>query len=931
MMLHRDGPRRGVILTIVLICALLLIAMAVAFQFISSSDYREAGRLMRSVQAAALADLASDEIYATLATVNYGPSDPKPQWVSDLLTALNPLRGTANPIDLQQSITFPAAALPITNGAAIMAKGIVNVASITGIAGPFLVLPTGGMEKLIYKEPLFNDAAKDLTAWDLRAPLGLQVSVAGSGGPFEFSQKYYRGQLLEITDTTPPAAEFGLFSYCPPPTEEYALDDLQRGGSLIINPGASPTAAGGRIQLRGPLMLVPEDPPPPPTATGLPWMGDVNGPPLPVTDGNGTHPSANFPDGQWADAFATVPGPREALHPEAHGNGLPDPVMKGVSLSSADVLTSMTPRRPAHGHSICQLKTKPFMLTIHIVGVTVHVPIPYLDIKLDNISAVLVDKIHTQDASYDSTDEDPVAYYPPQSYFYGPLPPGGQKFQILSTMPSTNPYCYKGITVPMSGANPAVFNGEAGQEGDVSVTEPVPRAGKPGPQNEGLIGVYGVSLVDGKTYKAVPIYQFSLWMTQRGINTLSEPDRSIAQGDIDSIALQVLEPDNLNLPLSLTFLVRRFQVEGGVAYDTPPSNLHVSLPTALQAKQAALAPFGTYYHQADFWNSGPGQVHESDMLAALKTDTLSMSLNDVLNHLCHDDGPPDMAAVDPSWPVGTPLLAPSEAKVVRDWMVGDYAKQLLRFTSAQNATAPDLALTALLQDVKYRPNLPPPLPPAMNRRPQGAFGPYVSLALVTPDLNQLGSDFPDGIFPPKFRNFELSGSRTYATMDDYVAAEQVNGLLELRGAVVIRNMTYHQNITYHGRGLIIAMTTDPNAPATLDGNVVPAPGDNTSVLTLVHRVSADLMKTGKPPALRIGAQFTGSCFSDSGVKGISGGTTVISGNLVTALLNKEASGPADTTIVKWNPNLLNAAPAAGMVPNWTVEMGGEVTSLEPGL
>ena len=73
--------RAGFVLPVVLVCGLLGISMVVTFQFISSSDYKQVGRLMRSVQAVALADLAGDEVAAKLQTIKWIQGEPRPAWI----------------------------------------------------------------------------------------------------------------------------------------------------------------------------------------------------------------------------------------------------------------------------------------------------------------------------------------------------------------------------------------------------------------------------------------------------------------------------------------------------------------------------------------------------------------------------------------------------------------------------------------------------------------------------------------------------------------------------------------------------------------------------------------------------------------------------------------------------------------------------------
>jgi len=109
--------------------------------------------------------------------------------------------------------------------------------------------------KVFYAEPIFGDGDKDPVPWDLRGPFTVGRHHGLSRGPFVFERRFSRTQTLAITDTSPPAGEFALFNYLPPPDEDYALNDLSRGGRLTVFP-----LDAGRVMVRGPLCSSPRTP-----------------------------------------------------------------------------------------------------------------------------------------------------------------------------------------------------------------------------------------------------------------------------------------------------------------------------------------------------------------------------------------------------------------------------------------------------------------------------------------------------------------------------------------------------------------------------------------------------------------------------------------------------------------------------------------------
>jgi hypothetical protein len=950
--------REGFVLPIVLVCGLLLASMVITFQFVSSSDYKVVARFMRDAQATALADLASDELAATVNNIQYGAGATQPQWVKDLFAELDAAKSAgAATIDVRKSVTYPLQQFPITASVAQAAKGLVELSSISGVIGPFTVLKGSGVKELIYKEELFNDAGKDLTAWDLRGPMNLEVEVAGRGGPFEFSQKYLRGQLLEISDTTPPAKDFTVFSYLPPPSEDYALNDLQRGGTVRIDPGASNGQPTGRVLLRGPLLYLPEEAPAPADKV---YMGNekpkITGPP-------GT--SASYPDNEWTASLATVPGPRELQHPD---NPTTDPggeLLPGVDAALVGVQTAMNPRRPTNEKSISKLQTKPLTITLVVNTLLgspcpstkeVTVPVPVVTIDLPGVSPVLAKGLEGSTATFETIDQDVVAYYPPLAYFHAPLPTNKQKLKLLATPPALLvPRAYHGVTVPLAGA-PSLFTGGAGDEGDVIVTEPVPRTGQTDAENTGVMGLYGLATQESKTYLNEPIVEVAKWLVDKGIDKMPNRDRKVKDdlsglaaigasmcsgdptyGDIaranrDAIVAQAMA--QLGLSPALKFLVRRFAVEAKMSFDDPPTSLAVgSLKTRLGNHEGVVVPYGSYYHEVNFWNAKPPADVKDAIKEGLRTAErpAGVSTTQLLDQLLPANGQPQVGAVDSSWQPNQPAPAGSKAKVVRDWLGDKYAGEMLRFTAAKGAADPGDALEKLMAGAAPRGFATPRAD--VRPRQAGAFGPHdappaaagggapITVEQMVNDLRPL---FPKGVFPSKARDWEESVTRSYSKLSEYLAAESQGNVLQLRGVVLVKETDVAPNITYSGRGVLIVVTTNATSPAALGGTVTPAAGDQRSRLTVVHRVAPGLIGTGPPPALVLGTQFTGTVYSETGVKPKSSSVR-IDGTLVTGLLNKQSIDDDDRVDVQYTAD----SQVNAMVDAWTLESSGEVSSVDP--
>lgn len=949
----RKTSNRGFALPLVLVGGFLLASLVLSFHFVSASDTRSIARLTRSVQAGLLADLASDELAGQVAAISYGANDPKPQWVTDMFTELANQRTGTPPFKVKggSPITFGLNDLPVTKAAADRSAGLLQVKSVEAKLGPFT--PTGADDALIYKDEVFQDAAKDPRAWDLRGPLAVEIVVAGDRGPFDFGQRYQRGQELVITDTSPPASEFALFSFLPPPDASYAMLDMQTGGNLVINPAGADNNSSSRVHIRGPLFIMSEDAPSAPNephiATTMANADKVQDAPA------GGKPSA-YPDGQWTAGMATIPGPRTLQHTDDTGSNI-DAALGGIRDAFEGAVEGLQPRRPANAVAETRLKTRPgaaipVTVTVNVttpaVGIlgvrivesttisqkiTIDFNVPTIDWRMLQESLVLSNNYQSDNATFETIDRDVVAYYPPGAYIYGPLPPEKHTFKMFKNLPALVPRpCYFGVKVPLGGGEPAKFDPAQKAEGDLVTTEPVPRAGNPPAANAGLIGVYGVALFESKTIVNYPIRELALWMMQKFIDTklASAPDfvKRVARENKETAADQTLA--FLRMSPTLQFLIRRFKLEGGLKYaNLPTADFSSDLRDKLNAKQALIAPWGSWYHDKGFWKSQLPAPLLDEGKKALKTATVNKPADETLKVLLQEGNQPeftpDWNAIDPSWPTGGSPGADTAAKKIRDWICGDHAQKLLRpvlggSTGTNGATNFD-ALLALAKEPRgiTEPTLKP------GKRPKGAFGDYLAPAVAPADFAALKTDFPKGYFPSKYRDFERAVTRSYYSMENYLNAETKNGALDLKGVVLIERMEFAKPFTYRGRGIIVCGSTDQHT-ASLTGKVQAAADDPKACLTLVHRVSPNLLKTGKAPQIKLGDEFQGAVYSDSGVTPSS--STHIIGNLSCGLIEKNKIAAGTTLQVDYFKDRM-ACPPDKIAERWTVEMTGEVSSTQP--
>jgi hypothetical protein len=975
--------RRGSVLPIVLLCAVLLVGMVVAFHFITSSDYKLAARMIQEAQARALADLAFDEVWHSVHELDSRPSAPRPDWMKELIDELDAERrdaGTGDDVDVKKTKRFDVAReLPVTAAAQALATEIADLSSVVAKIGPFKVDggPFGGNPGLHYSERVFADQDKDLRPWDLRGPLGLEVTVKGDRSPIGFSQVYQRGQMLMFTDTTPVAREFCTFVYGTPPSAEYAINDLNSPASAgFLN--LHPQHDKGRIMIRGPLLVVPEEAP----IGSLPkgFLGDT----APQAPAPNRQPM-NYPDGKYAPELAMLPGPRELQHPDAQTGTITGVVSTIVPDVLEGVLAGVEARRPRREESLSHLKTKQykFNVDVNICGSPFNIRsrVPEIESTLDRLSLVLARGAGTGNgAVYQSLDLDKASYYPPMGFFYGLRPESSQKLVIKQSVPSINDFnnSYQGIHVPyQASGDPRKFTPALGRttgtdpnarlEGDVVVTEPVLRNdGKN--QNVGLLGLYGVAQFESKTYLSIPILKLSYWLIDIAIEkTPDTPDpaktaqfiedngifkalaigitcfmagqglrpspKKILQDNRDSLARQALT--NLRIDPATMFMVRRFLTTGA-----PPFNFPTDVGTLsglLRDRRAAIVPFGAYTHESNFWQSEQMQPSKQAVINSLTTKDPSITADDdeVMRRLLREPvyrRPPDIAAIDRGWPVGgMPNQMSNGLTEALKNLCETYAGRLNRFNDAENKPPGDV-VDALFGAQRPQSWVLPPNP-AEKLRPRGVFLPQSQPLPAGADVRDLATPYNRGFFPPKYRDFLRIATRQYDTLEEYAAAEAVNAnggkVLPLKGAVFIKKLNFTGGLTYRGRGIILTYTAKDQAAPVLAGNVRPETPGQGSHLILVHRVAPEVVAQPDMPVMQLGPQFEGTVVSDTGVKPAAGGDLIIKGNLVAGLLNKAKQGAADVDVV-YDPTLATPAATDGMKPLWTPELNGQVTSVNPG-
>lgn len=923
-----QSDRRGWVLPLVLLCGMVLALGLFFFQFVTSTDASQVRRLMKLTQAAALADAASDELHAQLWLLQPAAADAKralPPWAGELLARLDDARSaargtTASGLDVRLAVDVRAQLTATLESAARAGETLALSSAILRL-GPFRSVPGAYDARLFYAEPAFADAAKDPVPWDLRGPITLEISIRTERGPFVFDQRFVRTTELALTDTTPPAAEFALFNYLPPPDEDYALNDLQRGGRLTVFP-----MDAGRVMVRGPLLLAAEDAP-----KEKPHLG---GRQRPADALNYPAPEAR----QWT-GWSTVPGPRALQYPA--GDAIRQ-VKQGVEsileLFRVDPLFSdLGPRRPRTDKSptsgfgpLGPFDTGPFK-----VG-----PFGPWDFDLSFLIAVGVERLAS---IYLPLNDDEVSTFSPGAYYFGPLESGKQTFSILGSthfVPKTagqptSASMYRGVRVPATPGQPGApytgglngLTGLTGTEAEAILPEPVPRLAGQTLVDTGLVGYYRIAMFDATTFFSVS-----------ALELFGPLLCSLVTGPLGGATCKAITTwiSYLGLDASPRFMVRYHETQ--TPGELPARFDFAGVEKALAEDQAMVVPYGLFMHTDDFWSGANfKKAFKEWMFNTIANDIFKFGadkLVKVLGNLIK--GMTSKAAVEAAESeTGVAAREALELSAVVLKEVEEASAGILRLI-ADSFTGQYFAKLALN---RLKPLVTDPIKGLINL----VFSTYPpdrphhsavaeAFAAVGRDTASLVAEYPQGLFPPKHREWERIVTRSFPDLPTYLASDTRDGVLELRGAVLIRKLAHRGGpIRYRGRGILVAVTEDATAPATLDAVVEPAEPAGDSHLILAHRVLESAAAGGRLPSLLLGQKFAGTVYSDTGVAPASQ-ATLVEGNLVTGLLNKRGipgalTGPTEGVFVRYSPQLAKAVegPRANY---WSLDLIGDVTSTD---
>lgn len=898
--------RRGMVLPIALLCCLLITGNVVTFQFVSSSDYAQVRTLSRSIQAGALADLASDELWLLLARRGTAGWSERPGWLRQLLERVDRERDSPGPdgtIDVVDTIELKDE-MTETAAAALDAGTGIELSSARARIGPFRPPPESSERLPFYAEPLFGDASKDLQPADLRAPLAFDVSIATGSGAFRRRQEL-RAQELALTDTAPIAQEFALFSFRPPRDDDSILNELQRGGRFQVY------AKGARAMVRGPLFLVPEE-----SGAQRVMLGGVAR----------TGLSLSYPEAgnrTWL-GWSVVPGPRALQYPIKALNHIGVLNKLESFLRQSPPSPDVGPRRP--------IRTRCRGMDIGIPGAlgfgpwSWHIPAsPVVQVGMDALAAF-----------YWPLGDDSVAYFQPGNYFHALRPEGSQTFSLLGGTEAvslrsgepTSLSLFSGLRSQAPGGAAESFRTTAllpsgGPDGDLLVPEPMSESSRDEVGDIGIVALHGVANFDSHEFLGVDLVNLFSYLV---LGSLAGPGGAGAS----KIVLEVL--DYLGLKPTIKLLLRWYGVDsselaaGEVERD--------ALEKLLKEEKVQAVPYGLYCAHDDFWSSTRLRKYVEDLVVHMAVSAISKVMMD------HWFGAKDPMTKAQKLDSGKPGAA-ATAIDTRTFLHGHARGFLERYRQVKGLATQHEAYRAFIKKAI----------PATSRWGvrQGDFLVHRALGprgKLDTGREQAGAElldnataprlppdaYPKGYLPPKLRRFEAIATRRYPDLQAYLDAESVEGVLQLRGAVILDRLDYHgPPIAYRGRGIVIASTADAARPATLDAEVFPVVSADASndLLILAHCVTPELLAAGRLPALRLGRYIAGSVYSQTGVAPAQS-ETLIEGNLVTGWLNKSAVdgslvGPMQGVKVIY-ARRLGRQPGDSRAAYWSVELAGRLQS-----
>lgn len=195
------------------------------------------------------------------------------------------------------------------------------------------------------------------------------------------------------------------------------------------------------------------------------------------------------------------------------------------------------------------------------------------------------------------------------------------------------------------------------------------------------------------------------------------------------------------------------------------------------------------------------------------------------------------------------------------------------------------------------------------------------------ELAERAKKYPHGMFPPKYSSWASLATRTYPDFDTYLKAEKVGDVLPLRGIVLVRKLDYKgEAIKYRGVGLVVVISETADSRPKLDARVEPEARDGKHWMQLIHLIKPALFVEKNRPVLALGELFTGTVYSETGVKPAGRGTVIL-GNLVCGHINKSAidtslTGPEEGVTVRYASEILGDLMKPDRKPMWSIEVLG---------
>lgn len=962
--------RRGQVLPLAMVGVVLVSLGLYAHHFVASSEYHQVHQIANAYQTSLVTDAANTELNQQQARAAAGTGQGSP-WAEEVLSDLERSRvvgkkdgapdGTEKTWGREHKFQLKAE-LPVAQRVA-REGGLPNNLSVDLTVGPFKLAPNTIKAKDFYAEPVFADADKDIVAWNFRGPMTTEVRAG--------SQVERKTTTLAITDATPPASDFAIFSYEPPigadeaQVEYRTVNDLNKGGRFTVYPRQQ-----GRVMVRGPFYLVPEEG----TDEKSPYLGGLE-----------PQESVSYQERKWAN-WSTIPGNRALIQPPFNAGTVLNTIVSWIHKIAPGIGSEAygsVIRPEASGSPQWNLGPIPVWAILGPAGMVLK--LAGVDLELGpwhpEVSLVLGLAISGEPtvSPGDWTTvlpKDQPGMFASAAYFHGLLKPGDQTFSLFGntaqrgTGPDaeTGEDIYRGIVYNSleEGSQPKAYDGglrpAPGQDFDAILPEPLPREeGKLA--DVGILGYYGVATFESHSIVDMGIFEM--------LSTIMGPHIKLLHKLIE---LTGISPDlhvvlrqwhvygnkiDKEHPLTLEGVIEAFT--NAFPQENEPDKSYDEKKKALK-NSAVLAPYGLYFCEHSVRSServlkalkALVVLHASNVLVGMITGAAVGKIAKAIFKKTKTpvrkatDDPPDfdlepgarLQLAKIGWQAKQVLHGAYHrlyhtvfARHVAKELGNDFTKSLTRNVVEAILRIPVLNYVkvyshhSFVGSTGFLPDLAKIFAGAygyedfkhpFSNDPRAAFTQLTGLREHTPD-------YPNGFYPPKYTSWGATFTRSYPTLEAYLKNEAVDGVLPLRGTVMIKSLKYKgEPIRYRGSGIIVTVTDDENKGALLDARVEPAEDAPGNWLTLVHLVTDKVRAAPKMPSLELGELFTGTVFSQTGVKPAKEGAAIL-GNLVCGNINKSAideslKGPEQGVHVRYAVERLKDLNKADRRPMWSLEV-----------